>query len=140
MWNDWKEGVVYPDKGLFYAGWTTDAASLYIEMDNELQRLLRLLPVSEGCVPTVLDYYESHDAESLACKLRSIPAFKSILSPMKQVPGGYVPDFGSRYFTEDFPYGLGIICQLAESKKLPVPVMDRVFAWGMEMIRKYTGA
>ena len=75
-------------------------------MDREFQQLLQVLPVREGSIPTILDYYESSDAASLTRKLRSIQAFKGILAPMKAVEGGFVPDFSSRYFTEDFPYGL----------------------------------
>lgn len=73
---------------MFYEEWDDRAASLYIGMDCEFQDLLAALPVKRGCIPTVLDYYESADASSLAAKLRSITAFKGIPSPMKQVPGG----------------------------------------------------
>ncbi len=134
MWKEWKPGFVYASRSMFYEDWTDEAAALYIAMDKEFQRLLTLLPVSQGCIPTVLDYYESHDAPSLARKLRSISAFKGIPSPMKQVTGGYVPDFSSRYFTEDFPFGLGILCRLAKEKALPTPTLDKVYSWGREMI------
>ena len=113
LWKDWHEGDIYPRVPFFYEEWTEETAQLYIQMDNELQSLLDLLPVQKGSIATVLDYYESTDAVSLAKKLRSIEAFKGILSPMKQVEGGYIPDFHSRYFTEDFPYGLAIVHRLA---------------------------
>ena len=130
LWHDWKEGIVYDRVPLFYEEWDTFAAETYIAMDNEFQQLLNVLPVNPGSIPTVLDYYESHDAESLAAKLRSITAFKGIKAPMKQVGNGYIPDSGSRYFTEDFPYGLGIIRKLAEEKKTDKTVIDMVFNWG----------
>ena len=47
---------------------------------------------------------------------------------------GYVPDFRSRYFTEDFPYGLVIIRRLAMEKGIPVPVIDKVYEWGSRHI------
>ena len=53
---------------------------------------------------------------------------------MKEVEGGFVPDFGSRYFTEDFPYGLRIIQQQARKHQTDIPVIDRVMAWGMNKI------
>ena len=120
LWKDWHEGDIYPRVPFFYEEWTEETAQLYIQMDNELQSLLDLLPVQKGSIATVLDYYESTDAVSLAKKLRSIEAFKGILSPMKQVEGGYIPDFQSRYFTEDFPYGLAIIHRLAHEKGVPL--------------------
>lgn len=47
---------------------------------------------------------------------------------------GWIPDFLSRYFTEDFPYGLRFIWQLAREHKVDVPTIDRVFEWGMSKI------
>jgi hypothetical protein len=100
-------------------------------MDNELQTLLERLPVRKGAIPTVLDYYESHDAASLAQKLRSIEAFKGIKAPMKAAGGGFVPDFGSRYFTEDFPYGLAIVRRLMKEYGLEAPTIERIYQWGI---------
>lgn len=134
LWKDWHEGVVYSRVPLFYEEWTEEAARLYIEMDNELQALLELLPVRKGSIATVLDYYESTDMASLTRKLRSIEAFKGILSPMKETAGGYVPDFQSRYFTEDFPYGLAIVHRLTHEKGVPSPTIDRIYEWGMKWV------
>ena len=134
LWKDWHEGIVYDSVPLFYEEWTEEAAQLYISMDNELQALLELLPVSKGSIATVLDYYESIDTPSLACKLRSIEAFKGIAAPMKPVEGGFVPDFQSRYFTEDFPYGLAFVHRLAHEKGVPSPTIDMIYDWGMKWI------
>jgi len=130
LWKDWREGMVYGRVPLFYEEWTEEAAQLYIDMDSELQQLLLHLPVRRGSIPTVLDYYESTDAPSLARKLRSIEAFKGIAAPMRQVEGGYVPDFHSRYFTEDFPYGLAFVQQLAHQKNTNSTNIDKVMEWG----------
>ena len=134
LWKDWHEGVVYPSRTFFYKEWTDEASELLIAMDREFFQLLRVLPVREGSIPTILEYYESTDAPSLTRKLRSIQAFKDLLAPMKEVEGGFVPDFGSRYFTEDFPYGLRIIQQQARKHQTDIPVIDRVMAWGMNKI------
>lgn len=136
LWSGWREGTVYSRVPMFYEEWDEQAARLYIAMDGELQALLGTLPVRRGCIPTVLDYYESIDDASLAAKLRSIKAFKGIPAPMAEHGGGYVPDFNSRYFTEDFPYGLGIIHRLAHDKGVPVPVIDKVYGWGMSFVRQ----
>ena len=82
LWKDWHEGVVYPTESLFYEEWTIEASSYLIKMDEELQQLLDVLPVTKGCIPTILDYYESTDAVSLTNKLQSIQAFKGLKSPM----------------------------------------------------------
>jgi hypothetical protein len=136
LWKDWHPGIIYDRIPMFYEEWTEEAAELYINMDRELQALLEQLPVSKGSIATVLAYYESTDAPSLARKLRSIEAFKGIASPMKQVEGGFVPDFHSRYFTEDFPYGLAFVHRLTHEKGIPSPTIDKIYEWGMKMINR----
>ena len=138
LWKDWRPSIIYDRIPMFYEEWTEEAAELYINMDRELQALLEQLPVRKGSIATVLDYYESTDAASLAQKLRSIEAFKGILSPMKQVEGGYVPDFQSRYFTEDFPYGLAIVHRLTHEKGVPSPTIDMIYEWGTKMLNRYS--
>ena len=130
MWEDYKPGVFYTRQSMFYEEWTTDAAQLYIDMDNEFQRLLKTLGVKEGSIPPVHEYYESHDAESLCHKIQSIAAFKGIKSPMLNTRQGWVPDFSSRYFTEDFGYGLRFIYNLTRKESLPAPHIKEVYAWG----------
>lgn len=134
MFKNWEKGVVYDRNPQFYSEWTIDASELYIQMDNELQELLKVLPVDKGSIPPVLEYYESHDAESLTDKLNTIPAFKGIYSPMKKVEGGYVPDFNSRYFTEDIPYGMRFIIETAEKYQISIPTIDKVYKWGLSKI------
>ena len=136
LWKDWHPGIIYDRIPMFYEEWTEEAAELYINMDRELQALLEQLPVSKGSIATVLAYYESTDAPSLARKLRSIEAFKGIASPMRQVEGGFVPDFHSRYFTEDFPYGLAFVHRLTHEKNIPSPTIDMIYEWGMKMINE----
>ena len=137
MFGGENEGRTYDRMLLFYEEWTEEAADLYIKMDEEFFRLLSLLPVEQGYLPTALNYYESHDAASLARKLSSIQGFKGITSPMKQTAGGWVADYSSRYFTEDFPFGLKYIWQLAHEKGVSCPYIERVYAWGMSKLGAY---
>ena len=62
MWKDWPPGIVYPRNPQFYADWTMEASELLIQMDDEFQKLLNVLGLKPGCIPTILDYYESNDA------------------------------------------------------------------------------
>ena len=140
MWKDWHEDITYSRIPLFYEEWTDEASRLYIDMDRELHVLLRKLPVSEGSIPTVLEYYESTDAATLTRKLQSIEAFKGIPAPMKPVGGGYVPDLQSRYFTEDFPYGLAIIDRLAKEHHVEAPTIRQLCQWGEQLIATHAHA
>ena len=137
LWRDWHEGIVYPAIPRFYEEWTEEASEFYLAMDQELQSLLAALSIRQGSIPTVLDYYESTDATSLTRKLRSIDAFKGILAPMKPVEGGFMPNFQSRYFTEDFPFGLAIVHKLAHEKGIPSPTIDRILEWGITCIKNH---
>lgn len=132
LWGQWQPGQVSTVVPLFYEEWTERAAEIYLSLDAELQQLLRVLPVRKGSIPSVLDYYESSNAASLAAKLRSIDAFKGIKAPMRAVEGGYVPDFQSRYFTEDFPYGLALVQRLARQHGISTPVTDNLCRWGLD--------
>lgn len=134
MFGGENEGRVYPRMIYFYEEWTVEAADLLIRMDEEFFNLLKALPVTENYLPSILKYYESHDAESLARKLSSIQGFKGITSPMIQTDEGWVPDFKSRYFTEDFPYGLRFIKELSNQHNIPTPNIDLVLDWGMSKI------
>ena len=135
MWKDWQPGIVYPRNPQFYAEWTLEASELLIQMDEEFQNLLKVLGLKPGCIPTVLDYYESADAESLTTKLQTIKAFQGILSPMKEVAGGFIPDFTSRYFTEDFPYGMRFIVETAHQRNVSIPTIDQVYQWGQTKVK-----
>lgn len=129
MWKDWN-GEKYDHNILFYKEWTVEASQMLIDMDAEFMQLLDVLPVTKGAIPSLLEYYESHDAESLCNKITSIPAFQNITSPMKEVEDGWIPDFESRYFTEDFPYGLRIIVELAKENNIDCPNLTQVYEWG----------
>ena len=130
MWKDWN-GEKYVHNILFYKEWTNEASQMLIDMDAEFMQLLDVLPVTKDAIPSLLKYYESHDAESLTRKITSIPAFQTITSPMKEIVGGWIPDFESRYFTEDFPYGLRFIVELAKEKNIDCPNLNKVFQWGI---------
>lgn len=136
LYSMWGKGKVKPaeEQSLFYAEWTDDASQTIIDMDAEFMTLLDSLGVRKGAVPTLLEYYESADAPSLTRKIRSINAFATIKSPMKETPQGWMPDYTSRYFTEDFGYGLRFIKMLAERQKLRTPTIDRVYEWGAAII------
>ena len=130
LWHNWN-GQTYPEQELFYANWDKYSSEIYIAMDNEFQQLCKRLNVS---IQSVLDYYESADAESLTRKLNSIEAFKTILAPMTRTEEGWLPDFKSRYFTEDFPFGLQLIKDLAVKYQVGTPTIDIVLAWGKKYI------
>ena len=134
MWKDWK-GEPFSSNIPFYREWTLETSEILIAMDEEFMRLLDHLPVDKKQIPTLLDYYESTDAASLTRKIASIKAFEGILSPMTKTAEGWIPDFKSRYFTEDFPYGLQFIKNLAVEHGVATPTIDIVLTWGLSKLK-----
>lgn len=134
IFKDWNPSVKYERSQYFYEEWTDEASELLISMDRELFDLISVLPVSPGFMKPILEYYESSDAPSLTKKIRSIESFKNILSPMVETDGGLTPDFTSRYFIEDFGYGLKYIYELAKKYSVDTPVIDKVYNWGRSIM------
>ena len=129
-----RENEVFDHNILFYKEWTDEASQMLIDMDAEFFLLLDKLEVHT--IQSLLEYYESSDAASLTKKIQAIPAFQTITSPMKQVEGGWVADFESRYFTEDFPYGLRWIKEQADMLKINLKSITQVYDWGENLLKR----
>ena len=133
MWHEW-DGRPFKKQSYFYKEWTIEASEAIIAMDHEFFRLLDALQVRQGAIKPLLEHYESTDAQTMTVKLQTIPSLSKVLSPMKAVEGGFVPDFQSRYFTEDFPFGLALIRRLAHEHEVRTPVIDRICEWGLSYV------
>ncbi len=133
LWHNY-DGQTYSKPILFYKEWSNEASDLLIAMDREFMEILKQLPVAPGAIPPILEYYESTDSDSLTAKISGIPAFQTIVAPMKETPEGWIPDFSSRYFTEDFPFGLKYIQETAESLNISVPTIEKVLKWGLKVV------
>lgn len=136
LFKDWTSKTYYDHQYLFYEEWTDEASELLIKLDEELFRLLSILPVAPDYLMPILPYYESVDAQGLTRKIRSISSFKGIATPMIQTAQGWQPDLSSRYFQEDFMYGLRYIHQEAHRQGVEAPMTDRVFEWGVMMLKE----
>lgn len=132
MWHDWQEGIVYNHRPLFYKEWDDFSSETYIKCDQEFQELTKVLGIH---ITDVLTYYESYDAHSMTQKFQSINSLSTIQSPMIQTTGGWIPDFKDRYFTEDFPYGLQVIKEVAVKNNILTPIIDNVLMWGNKYLR-----
>lgn len=130
MFADYAPGVIYERNPLFYGEWSEDSAELLLACDAEHQRLLaKLTQLDLTGVRSLREHYESDTVQQLTNKLRSIESLHNLSSPMVQEEGGWIPDFNSRYFTADFPYGLAIIEQLAKIIGMDTPNISKTMAW-----------
>lgn len=134
MFKDWKPGMHYISSIGFHDDWDDATSEIYINMDQDLMRLIDVLPVRKGYLPTVLDYYESTDAASLTRKIKSIYANKGYGTPMIETDKGWVPQISSRYFQEEFCLSLKFIYQKAQELGVTIPTIEKVFKWGVKML------
>lgn len=130
MFQDYQDGTVYPQNPLFYGEWSEESSELLFACDTEHQQLCAMLnKLDLTSVRSLKDHYESDTPEKLTKKIRSIASLHNLLSPMKKVDGGWIPDFSSRYFTADFPYGLAIIQEIARLAGAPVSNINKTLQW-----------
>ena len=121
----------------FYEDWDDFSSETLIACDKEFGELLNKLNIARKDIPSILDYYESNDAASLTRKIRSIAAFKGLYAPMLPIEGGrFIPDFGNRYFTEDFPFGILLIKSFTQKNGIHTPTIDSIIEWEQRCVGK----
>lgn len=128
MFKDKQKDSVLDRNILFYGEWDDDTSGYLFQCDEELQRLCDVIGV--GDVISLKKHYEANTPEQMTQKMHSIVAFKKVQSPIKQDENGSLKiDFDSRYFTEDFHYGLFIIKALADIFDVETKMIDTIIAW-----------
>jgi hypothetical protein len=124
-------GYSYTNNPLFYYEWNDEASELLLLCDNELQIVCKSFgELNLSGVVSLKEYYGVDTSTQLTAKMKSIPAFRKIFSPMvERSPGQWEPDWQSRYFTEDFPYGLAVIKGFANIAEVHTPIIDDILQW-----------
>lgn len=125
VFKDYKNGDHYDKQLNFYEEWNDDTSRLLFAYDKELQEICRHLGKLDLHEVVALPiYYESPTPEKMTEKLKSIEAFKAVKVPLIKDKKGYVPDFNSRMFVEDFPYGICVIKDFARMANIKTPTID----------------
>ena len=117
LFKNYTHDLIYNYIPLFYEEWDMESAEVLAKLDNELQEILQVLSNNDMDMSGIIDiltYYDSTNTTQLKNKLCSISGFKGIKTPSVELTNGFKPDFESRYFIADFPYGLDIILSFAE--------------------------
>jgi hypothetical protein len=129
MFKDYNEERMYPRNIFFYEEWDDESSKNLIDCDDELQVLCDQIPMPLESVQSLRNYYESFTIPAMTGKIKSIKAFRGMMSPMKRVENGWIPDFESRYFTADFPWGLKVIKEIASVFGVVTPSINKVWNW-----------
>lgn len=129
LFKDYNKKKTYSNQIFFYEQWDDESSENLIACDNELQILCDKIPLPLSAVRSLREYYESFNVADMTRKISEIEAFKGILAPMKMKGTRWIPDFESRYFTADFPWGLKVIKEIASVYEVMTPNIDRIWMW-----------
>ena len=123
--------TVLPNQIKFYGEWNNYSSENLICMDKELDNIVSTIQgVDVSQYKSICEHYESFDIEAMTKKITSIKAFKDILSPLIMTEDKmYKIDSKSRYFEEDFLFGLLILKSFAEILNVDTPYMNKVLNW-----------
>lgn len=130
MFHNYEEGMYWEKMINFYTEWTDEASTMLFACDEEVQTLCsRLDTIDLNGVGFVRKYFGVETPQQMTVKISNMVALKNIQSPMVKTENGYIPDFKSRYFIEDFPFGLCIIKGFCEMVELKTPFIDKILMW-----------
>ena len=128
LFRDWRNKT-FTRNPFFYAEWTDESSELYIKADEEMHMVLKAADPTGACerdYESVLAHYGVSSPAELTDKLHSIEGFKSIMSPMRELSDStWVPDFTSRYFTEDI-VGTRAIQEFAQRYSIQTSTIDKL--------------
>ena len=128
VFKDYKDGEYYDEPMMFYEEWNDDTSRLLFQYDDELQEICdKMKPLDLHEVVSLRTHYESSTPEALTKKLKSIPSLYNVVTvPLVEKEGKYYPDFNSRMFIEDFPFGIAIIKYFALLTETKTPAIDLI--------------
>lgn len=135
LFSDYYDGKIYSSVPLFYKEWDDDSSEMLLLCDAELQDICHALKnLNMESVRSLKIHYESNTIKEMTSKIRSIESLQGIKTPMLRQGDGYIPEFESRYFMADFPYGLAVIKQVADLAKVEVNSMNTLLKWYEEKV------
>jgi len=155
LWGDWDGKTPYPENPLFYESWDDKSAELADGISNERSAVWKAIVSKTGGaagrendVKPIREYIHQCYGNAIAdpSTTRGVFAtnngYKGFRCPMKEVQGGWVPDFNNRYFSEDFPESFAIYKGLADLVGVSTPTIDMCFLWAQRYMEKeyITGA
>lgn len=140
LFENYKEGMIYPINPFFYEDWGTKASTTLLALDEELKAIVRSLnefgDFDKSDFEEIKPRFGIEKPEELSEKIQNAIGFLTIKTPMLEVEGGFIPDLNSRYFTEDLEFGLCIIKSFAEICDIKTPMVDEVVVWAQNLFNK----
>ena len=146
LFHEWN-GQCYGKPPLFYQGVNASIARTLQQMSDEVQTLCVALQVRYpgldlSAVRPLGDWlqYCYHasisDSRTLQSSFATNRSYAGLEAPMYEADGGFIPDFQTRYLTEDVPFGLLVMRGIAELAGTATPVVDKVLSWAQYRLEK----
>lgn len=149
MFSDWDGITPFKEEPAFYtsvnpatANLISDASDEIIQLRNEIVKRFPAINLSEvthakdWMKSAYAAFIEETDLDDLHSMIAQNPAYHGLLFPMKTVPGGYVPDYTSRYLTEDIPCVFLVYKGLAEMIDFQIPITEMIIEWSQRVMGK----
>lgn len=137
MFKDADKDTILDSQILFYGEWDDKSSDILFRCDDELHAICDALDELDlSGVIRLCDHYEQYTVPDLTKKIRSITSMNAILSPLEEFGDKFKLDLKSRYFIEDWPYGLCIIKGFAVIVGVETPMIDTVIRWYEKLVGK----
>ncbi|MDE6501602.1 MAG: NAD/NADP octopine/nopaline dehydrogenase family protein [Ruminococcus sp.] len=134
--KDYKKGYHYPEQIYYYQSWVDECSKVICDFSDEMMSICKALPIDLSEVQSIQEYYESPTPQKLTVKFHTIPSFQPLTLPMIHDEEGFMPDFNSRFYTEDIPFGVCILKGLALIVNVETPTIDAILDWYYRMTGK----
>ena len=145
-WKDWDKKPL-DEEPLFYQGIDEATANLLETCSKEFLNVAHGITAKHPSVDLselldiynwYLTYYKEdiEDPSNLYQAIRTNKSYKGLVHPMNKENGKFVPNFKSRYLTEDIPMGMVVFKGVAEIAGIDTPMNDMLLQWGQEKIGK----
>ena len=143
LFHNYTIGTKYDTNLSFYKEWDNFSSEILLGCNDELQNCCRTLSQFDfSQVLSLREHYEIKDVlgltdiDRMTNKIRNLDYLKDLV-PMKNLEdGSYIPNFDSRYFIEDFPFGLTIIKSFCDICNINTPYIDKVLGWYDSLFNK----
>ncbi len=152
LFSDFKPGHSYPSEKLFYGDCNELAAHTLDDLANEIRLLARACEETMsldlhrylGSDPPMIYSLRLRDLtwrwvsqsetlirwrdQLMATVFRSNQRLNKAKAPMLQTENGFVPDFSSRFWLDDIPFGLCVVFGIAEILGVAMPVTAKMIS------------
>lgn len=138
LFKDYRIGYEYKKNPLFYEEWNDDASLLIEKCEKEVSDfIVQLTRLNMMGMHSVFNYFHAINAKEYTKKMREFNGFKGIKSPMIKTDNNmFIPDFSSRYFTEDIPYGLVLYKCYFKLLDFKSPNIDKLILYFQKYLNK----